>query len=390
MKTRISFTGDILCEIPMMRAYRRGGHYDFSSLGFDLKKTYGADLVVGNLETVFAGEKAGYTDDFYSFNAPDSFVQALRNLGVDCVTTANNHALDRGADGLRRTLDVLDANGIRHVGTYRTPEEAAQPVILTVGGVRLGLLAGTQSTNYKLNETRLPDGDAYALDLLSDPTAETPRPRTAMRRIKEALLTKEQRTRIVRRLGMTYNIPQIDDIPLDELYLRRIDERIAALRPQCDILAACVHMGGQFNERLGTFSVGMMEHLLAAGADAVIANHSHIVQGHIRDGEKLGCYCLGNLILPPDCAYLLEENLPACSVVLHLDIEDGKPSYAFSVVKLIGDEKRGYELCDASALYERLDGAARKSLGDECRRIYRAFTGISDADPGVAREYSLP
>ena len=50
-----------------------------------------SDLVVGNLETVFAGEEAGYTNDVYSFNTPDRFVCSMKSAGIDYVSTANNH-----------------------------------------------------------------------------------------------------------------------------------------------------------------------------------------------------------------------------------------------------------------------------------------------------------
>ena len=42
-----------------------------------------SDLVVGNLETVFAGEEAGYTNDVYSFNTPDRFVCSMKSAGID-------------------------------------------------------------------------------------------------------------------------------------------------------------------------------------------------------------------------------------------------------------------------------------------------------------------
>ena len=38
--------------------------------------------------------------------------------GVNCVTTANNHCLDQGLEGLVRTIKELDRNQVLHTGTF--------------------------------------------------------------------------------------------------------------------------------------------------------------------------------------------------------------------------------------------------------------------------------
>src|SRR5688572_10201822 len=42
--------------------------------------------------------------------------EALRRLGFNMVSCANNHAGDHGADGLRATTKILDRAGLRHAG----------------------------------------------------------------------------------------------------------------------------------------------------------------------------------------------------------------------------------------------------------------------------------
>jgi hypothetical protein len=66
-------------------------------------------------------EGAVYTQD-PRFNYPPDLLDALAAGGVDVVATANNHALDRGAIGVDRTLDALEARGIAHAGTRRQPD----------------------------------------------------------------------------------------------------------------------------------------------------------------------------------------------------------------------------------------------------------------------------
>jgi hypothetical protein len=76
----------------------------------------GGVLVTGNLETVFAGQKSGFAG-YPSFNTPDALADALVDLGVGVLTMANNHILDRGASGAKRTDEVLERAGILRTGT---------------------------------------------------------------------------------------------------------------------------------------------------------------------------------------------------------------------------------------------------------------------------------
>jgi poly-gamma-glutamate synthesis protein (capsule biosynthesis protein) len=66
--------------------------------------------------------------------------KALAHLGVDCVTLANNHALDFGAEALLDTIEHLDAAGIAHVGAGTDLAGARSPVVLEAAGFRLAVL----------------------------------------------------------------------------------------------------------------------------------------------------------------------------------------------------------------------------------------------------------
>ena len=107
---RITFVGDIMCERPLLKAYFMNKGYDFRPVFEATKKLFNeSDFVIGNLETVFAGKEVGYTNSLYSFNTPDEFLDALKESGIDLFLTANNHCLDRGIDGLKRTIHELDS-----------------------------------------------------------------------------------------------------------------------------------------------------------------------------------------------------------------------------------------------------------------------------------------
>jgi poly-gamma-glutamate synthesis protein (capsule biosynthesis protein) len=100
-----------------------------------------ADLFVLNLECCISARGEPTPGRVFHFRGPPWAVQALEHLGVDCVTLANNHALDFGADALLDTLSHLDAAGIRVVGAGTDVERARAPVVLEADGFRLAVLA---------------------------------------------------------------------------------------------------------------------------------------------------------------------------------------------------------------------------------------------------------
>jgi poly-gamma-glutamate capsule biosynthesis protein CapA/YwtB (metallophosphatase superfamily) len=101
-----------------------------------------ADLFLLNLECCISdrGERWPDPGKPFFFRAPPQAVGTLTDLGVRCVTLANNHALDFGAEALLDTLAHLEAAGIRHVGAGVDVAAARRPIVLEAAGVRLGIL----------------------------------------------------------------------------------------------------------------------------------------------------------------------------------------------------------------------------------------------------------
>jgi poly-gamma-glutamate synthesis protein (capsule biosynthesis protein) len=115
----------------------------------------------------------------FHFRAPPWTAEALAQLGVHCVTLANNHALDFGSDALLDTLTHLDAAGVRVVGAGADSERARAPLVFDAGGFHLAVVgfsdhpaeyaAGASRPGIAYAElggrlpdwlTRLPDADA--------------------------------------------------------------------------------------------------------------------------------------------------------------------------------------------------------------------------------------
>ncbi len=82
-----------------------------------------ADLAICHMETVY-GKDGGPFTGYPAFKSPPQVAAALKHTGYDSCSTASNHTLDDGADGVRRTLGAMDAAGLRHAGSARSAAEA--------------------------------------------------------------------------------------------------------------------------------------------------------------------------------------------------------------------------------------------------------------------------
>lgn len=100
-----------------------------------------ADLCILNLECCISERGEPWPDPRkpFFFRAPPHAVETLASLGVDCVTLANNHALDYGAEALIDTFRHLREGGIAWVGAGRDLDEARRPQLLEAGALRLAV-----------------------------------------------------------------------------------------------------------------------------------------------------------------------------------------------------------------------------------------------------------
>ncbi|NKY15742.1 CapA family protein [Streptomyces somaliensis] len=143
-------TGDVLPHASVIRAARadaNGAGYDFRPMFAGVAPVISAaDLAICHMETVYGADGGPFTG-YPSFQSPPQVADALRATGYDSCSTASNHTLDAGPEGIRRTLDHLDRVGVEHAGSARTAEEATTPTVLEAGGARVVHLAYTYGTN---------------------------------------------------------------------------------------------------------------------------------------------------------------------------------------------------------------------------------------------------
>lgn len=125
--------GDVLPHATVNRnAQTADGGYDYVPLMEPVRAWIeGADLALCSLEVPLA--PAGEAPSAYPvFGAPEQLISSLQAIGWDGCATATNHSLDRRVPGLVRTLEVMDAVGLGHTGTGRTPEETVSAQFYTV------------------------------------------------------------------------------------------------------------------------------------------------------------------------------------------------------------------------------------------------------------------
>lgn len=278
----INFTmtaiGDTLCHnTQYWDAYNSSTkQYDFSYVYDNIKDyTSSADITIGSLETTFAGEDRGYSN-YPVFNSPDSLATGLKDIGVDVISLAGNHALDYGYSGICRTIDVLDNVGISHLGTYKSAEDQNKILIKDVKGVKIAFINYTYGTN----GIPVPSDKPYCLNL-----------------IDKDLISKQ--------------IKQ-------------------AKGQNVDMIVACMHWGTEYKTSANDEQKELADFLFKSGVDIILGNHPHVIEPMekktitLDDGstkDVFVVYALGNFTADQ------RAEITRDSAILNLDItkdSDGK------------------------------------------------------------------
>lgn len=236
------FSGDILLSDHVMNAYKNGGIRSVLDSQFQ-SVIDEADIFMANEEFPFSTRGTPAEDKQFTFRVAPSLIFVFKELGIDIVTLANNHAMDYGTDALLDTCDTLDKAGIARVGAGKNLDEAKAPVILEAQGKKIGFLGASRV---------IPVGSWNATST------------------KPGMLT-------------TYD-PKI-----------LVDE-IKKLRDQCDYLVVYVHWGIERNETPEDYQRSLGKQYIDAGADVVIGSHPHVLQGVEYYKGKPIVYSLGNFI----------------------------------------------------------------------------------------------
>ena len=275
------------------------------------------------------GSSAKYTSEDTCFNTPDDILKAIKEIGVTMLTTGNNHALDRGKPGLKRTIDILDEYGFDHTGTAKTPD-SKRYVVKEIKGVRVAFLSYSYGTNSFINECLLSKEEEYMVNL-TRPQDQPPYRSTIKRVAKSTFLLLPKAIRELVRPEASAGIisdcvssTEIDN-PRNEHFVKRMLDDVKEAKKGADIVVFCLHSGGQFNSEVTGYTRWLIDILVEAGVDAVVCNHTHTPLPIEERGN--GCvvaYSLGNFSFTPGVGYYVPGVNAEYSKVLHLIIDTKK------------------------------------------------------------------
>lgn len=198
-----------------------------------------ADIAFVNLESPFSDKGAAMQRGMI-FKTEPEMIAGLELAGIDVVSTANNHARDRGSYGLEFTLDHLAAHGIAAAGTGKSTEEAHAGCVLERNGLRFGFLAYT----YDANNGNYKDTD-----------------------------------------------PRIAVLSIDAM---RAD--VASMKTRADAVVVSMHAGAEYQLQPNSQQSLFARAAIDAGAKVVAGHHPHVRQPWEWYGGGAIFYSLGNLV----------------------------------------------------------------------------------------------
>lgn len=136
---RLAFLGDVMLAFHPTWLMEKAGP---EALWRCLRPAVESSVVVANLEAPFTRVSTPLIPDkTFLFRVDPQAVRVLGAGRVRVVSTANNHIMDFGVEGLLETHRILETMGIAHVGTGRNTGEARRAVFLDTLGERVAFLA---------------------------------------------------------------------------------------------------------------------------------------------------------------------------------------------------------------------------------------------------------
>lgn len=104
-----------------------------------------ADITLGNHKCPILPTKDWRANDkgtALSFAVPEDVVSRWKKfLGIDALYLPADHQSDRGVRGIRSTLSIIDKNGIPHTGLGMNLDEALQPAMLEMAGIKVAFVS---------------------------------------------------------------------------------------------------------------------------------------------------------------------------------------------------------------------------------------------------------
>ena len=311
-KIKITFTGDIMCDNkPILE---KVDYKNFISQ--KLKNLLNmSDYVVGNLETPIV-ENINLSGQ-YSFSAPPAFLQELKKSGFDLFSTANNHCLDCGFNGVIENNKNIKKMGMDFVGTNSSKDDS-RVFIKKFNNMKFAFVSYTYGTNAFLNNNYLNKENSYLVNLSRK---------------------QECKNKIYRKIkNKFFENCYIYSYIRDRKYLKNLKGDLMFAKENADIVICLMHSGGQYNNKVEHYTKHLSNFIMKNGADIVIGNHPHVVLNH----KNNIFYSLGNFYATPFSNHNQIDDIPSYSILLNYYFDkklkkiDG---FDYEIVKTIINEQ---------------------------------------------------
>ena len=266
-ETTLTFAGDVgFAEgYSTINVYRQqaNGVEDCIAPGV-LEIMRGTDIMMVNNEFPYSYRGAPTPNKTYTFRADPKDVHIMKDMGVDIVSLANNHAYDYGPDALIDTIDTLNDAKLPFVGAGKNIEEAMRPAYFHVNGHIISYVSATQIERYANPDTREATEDSPGVLRTLDP-------RKTVKVITEAAANS-------------------------------------------DFTVVYVHWGSESTDLVEQSQRDLARAYVDAGADLIIGDHSHCLQGIDYVDDVPVFYSLGNY-------WFNSKTLDTCLVQATLDTD---------------------------------------------------------------------
>lgn len=270
----VGFVGDILLDDEyaiMANLLRRGATIENGVSEELLTRLQNVDILVANNEFPYTNRGTPTEGKTYTFRADTDTVAYLHDMGVDVAVLANNHIYDFGEVGLLDTLDVLSDAGIPGIGAGRNIEEASAPLYFIVNDIKIAIVAATQ------------------IERLDNPDTRGATEKTAG---------------VFRCLN-----PE------------RLYEVVSQAKENSDFVIVFIHWGTENQAEPDWAQLDQAPKLAEAGADLIIGDHSHCLQGITYFDDTPVIYSLGNF-------WFNSKTLDTCMVQVAID-QNGLKAFQF-------------------------------------------------------------
>ncbi|SDK30568.1 CapA family protein [Sediminibacillus albus] len=253
-KLSITAIGDILVHASVYNDAKTKEGYDFLPM-FEKVKPYLGDtsITMANQETMIGGADVGLSD-YPSFNSPYEVGNALKEVGVDIVTIANNHTLDRGEEAIQSAISHWEDIDMRYTGAYKSKEDSANiRVLSTEADINVAFLSYTYGTN----GIPVPEGKDYLVNYIDK---------------------------------------------------QKIVEDIESAKELADVIILSYHFGTEYQDMPSKEQKELVQLAADHHVHAVIGHHPHVLQPvdwvEGKDGNRtFAAYSLGNFLSGQDEFY---------------------------------------------------------------------------------------